>query len=520
MAEKHIKIYPNGATLIYYRQNINSTTDVTMGFISGARRDGKKKGLAHALEHSLFNGIDGMTKEEMYQIFKETGNKQNAYTTNDVITTTFNCPNASVEKIIKINGDMWAQDNYSLKEWKRERKVILQELYMALDRENTFSTKLTEAQQKHEILGSPLTLSKIEPKDFLEYKKKNFVTNNMVISVVSSLPYNQIKQYFEKYFISRFPTDARKKLKIPQYKIKLDNQEHIEDIQYSNSFLFQLVFKGVDDVEKNDLFAKFENWYFNDYSGKLYENFVLKAPLVYTPSFESIRELHNNLKCFSILTSPKNVNKCIDVMCNILSDIITNGVTDKDVEMFKKAMLAERERKTNIKCYPSDKLFNDYIYGNKPFVKDFFNKLMALSKDDINKYLKKVYGKSNFEIALQGDVFEAQNIIDAETYPTAVLSDKGKMDLLKNVEPLYTADEIKAKMRYAQYIKLENDLRQSAQNIPTMFIYDKQIREILFGNKAKIQQIHNLNNSETRKQVSKQVKTLAKQQDEDLELVA
>ena len=30
MAEKHIKRYPNGAVLIYYRQNINSTTDVTI----------------------------------------------------------------------------------------------------------------------------------------------------------------------------------------------------------------------------------------------------------------------------------------------------------------------------------------------------------------------------------------------------------------------------------------------------------------------------------------------------------
>ena len=70
MAEKHIKVYPNGATLIYYRQNLNSTTDVTMGFVSGARRDGTKKGLAHALEHSLFNGIDGMTKDEMRKVIQ------------------------------------------------------------------------------------------------------------------------------------------------------------------------------------------------------------------------------------------------------------------------------------------------------------------------------------------------------------------------------------------------------------------------------------------------------------------
>ena len=73
MAEKHIIKYPNGATLIYYKQNVNSSTDVTIGFLGGASLDGKKTGLAHALEHSFFLGTPELKKEEMYKIFQQTG---------------------------------------------------------------------------------------------------------------------------------------------------------------------------------------------------------------------------------------------------------------------------------------------------------------------------------------------------------------------------------------------------------------------------------------------------------------
>lgn len=505
MAEKHIKVYPNGATLIYYRQNLNSTTDVTMGFVSGARRDGTKKGLAHALEHSLFNGIDGMTKDEMYHFFKNIGNQQNAYTSNDVIATTFNCPNANVEKVIKINGDMWAKNSYSLQEWKRERKVILQELYMVLDEDTDYTHRLSEKQQKDAILGSPVTLAKITPQDFIDYKQKNFVTNNMVISVVSSLPYEQIKGYFEKYFINRFPTDARKKLNVPKHTIKFDNKLQAEDRPYSNSFLIQLVFKSLDSVEKDDLFSRFEDWYFNNF-GLLYEKFVLKEPLVYTPEFFRRRIFSNSIKGFSILTSPANANRCVEVLCETINNLIENGVSDNDVALFKRAMLAERERKTDIKCYPSNKLFNDYLYGRKPFVKGFFNKLMALSKDDINKYIQKVYGKSKFTLVYSGDIQEAQGKPDVQNYPINVISDLGLLTDLAKIRPLYSAEQVNLKMRYAKWLKLEKEFQKLKQNSPQILICDQNIYELL--NQNQTQDIYSLDNPQTKKEVKKQIKQL------------
>ena len=483
MAEKHIKKYPNGATLIYYNQNINSTTDVTMGFLCGARFDGEKKGLAHALEHSLLlNNVPGMDEKELYKLFRKTGTIHNAFTTNDMIATTFNTPNKHFEEIFKLDSNMFLKREFDEARWRKERKAILQELYMVLDEEGISSLEANRSgKPKDEILGNAYTLNKITAKDLAEYAEKRFVADNMVISVVSSLPYNEVKKIVEENFIYKFPSDKRKKIKLDVESYPLKNDMQVIDKPYANSFIIEFLFKGLDGVEKNDLMYRFENWYFNDFAGKLHEKLRYRNQLVYTSSFISIPVLNSNLKAFEILTSPENANKCVEVLAEILRETIKKGVSEEDFELFKQSMLEKRARKTNIKTYKSEKLLFDYIYGKKPFVRNFFNKLMALNREDVNNYLKKVYGKSNLTVTFVGDVAKAENIkfkaingtlfpIDS-TYPINVVSDEQIVKDYLNVKPLYTYDDILKLYKYwdeYQLAKYKYELDKNYQHSETL----------------------------------------------------
>lgn len=461
MAEKHIKKYDNGATLIYYRQNINSTTDVTAGFICGADKDGRKKGLAHALEHSIFHGTPDLTKEQIYDLLRKTGTVQNAFTTQDYIVTNFDCPNSSLDEILKMNSDMLAKQSFSEAEWHRERKVILQELYMTQDTEHPsiydyLRVKGTE-KSGEDILGNPKTLNKISTEDFLKYKNKYFVSENLVVSVVSSLPYEVVKGMMERYFIYRFPSKPKNKVSIKKREYNFTNQQIKSDIQDLKSFQIRFMLKGKQDVEKNDLYSNFEDWYFNDFAGKLFHKFRLDKPLVYTASMYNAELTDLKLKVFSILTSPENVNACIDSMTDILRETYQNGVSEEDFRLFKKAMLANRERKTDIKTYHSEKLFNDYVYGEKPFVKDFFKKLMALSRDEINEYLKDMIANSNLTVTLSGDMCKAQRTFDVYSEPVCAMSDAGIVKELLKQKPVYTIREILEK--YNPKFMLQAQLR-------------------------------------------------------------
>lgn len=420
MAEKHIIKYPNGATFIYYQQNVNSSTDVTIGFLGGASLDEKKLGLAHALEHSFFFGTDKLSKEEIYEKFSQTGTNYNAYTSQDCIAAIFDCPSSSFEQILKIYSDMLINKNISEEEFEREKKVILQELYMTLDNEKydilDYLADKNTYKKGSQILGNFNTLSNLTVKDLVEYKEKNFVTNNMVISVVSNLPYEKVKPLIEKYLIERFPTNMENTVKLKSIKYNFNNRQYLIDMQDKKSFALYFMFKGLKNAEKNELFSYFEDWYFNGFAGELLKNMRLQNPFVYTSNFGNIRLTNLNIKNFSILTSPENVNDCILEFTSILRNLIQNGISEKEFKLFQETMIAERERKTNIKNHNSTNLFSNYIYGEKPFVKGFYEKLMSITRDDINQYFRKVYGNGRLIVECIGDIYKAENRFFLEDY--------------------------------------------------------------------------------------------------------
>lgn len=497
MAEKHILKYPNGATLIYYKQNVNSTTDVTMGFLCGSDKDGEKKGLAHALEHSIFHGTEEMDEKEMYEIFRQTSTNQNAFTTQDFICTTFNCPNKNVEKVFKINADMLAKQNFKEEDWKKERKVILQELYLSHKDDDSMLIHLTAGNKtvksSDDLLGNLDTLSAITTQDFVDYKNKYFITDNLVVSVVSSMPYEDVKNMVEQHFINRFPKNEENKVKITKRRYKFKDAEVIKDMPGSETFDITFLLKGHQKVEKNDLFTTFEDWYFNAFAGKLYQKFRIENQLVYSAYFANVEPVGLKLKSFNISTSPENVNKCIDVMTGIFKDIIEKGVTEEEFNAFRETMLAERERKTNLKMHQSSNLFIEYVYGDKIFVKNFFDKLMNLSREEINEYFRKVYTRSMLNVVLKGDMVVAQKLFDISKHPFCAMSSETLTQKLGDTgEPIYDIGEILVK--YNPLIKVLADLEISAK---FNFVdtakeeklkhpkFKKQIRSVLAANKKR-----------------------------------
>ena len=479
MAEKS-KEKIEKATLLNYHHNLNNMTYGCIGFICGARFDKKgKEGTAHGLEHLLITGefnvktkdengvekVEVLDEEGLYKFCQRKGIKLNARTSNDAIYVEFEAPSEYLETVVDIIQQMYHR-TFVEERWVKERKAILQELYMYLDKFGINSLQANRsAKTKDKILGTPKSLNSIHVQDFEDYAQKRFIRDNMVISVVSSLPHKQVKKIVKNLFIDKFPSNAKRKLtlKVPTYPHK--GGLKTKDAPHANSFDIQFLFKGLDGVEKNDLMLRFENWYFNDFAGKLYQELRTNNQLVYTSNFLSVPVLNSNLKAFVVKTSPENAKKCVEVLCVILRDLIKNGVSEEDFASFKEAMLNERAAKKNTKFMDSNKMLEDYIYGKQVFVKDFFNKLMNLKREDVNDYLKKVYGNSELLVYYEGDMLKAQNIKLAEgknglivvdkTYPWLVVTQEQLVKDYLNIKPLYNHDEILSLYRYWDEIRLK-----------------------------------------------------------------
>lgn len=530
MADKRIHTFENGATLIYYQHNVSNTTNATIGFKCGADCDGAQKGISHFLEHMLFSGTKTMTEKEIYDFIKYSGTEQNACTTQDYIVVEFDCPNSVAPKIFKLNSDMLLKKDFDDKECDRERQVVLEELMLAKDRGpiggqlgyliNKRNTLLSE-----DILGNEETLNNIHAKELKAYSNKYFVSENLVMSVVSSLPFEDIKALCEKYFVNKVKSKPKNKVNTATrlYNYGKTSVALRGDIPNANSFNIQFTFKGKQDVEQNDIFTKFENFLFNGFNGKFYERMRIIEPLVYSAHFHNIELPDLKLKCFNISTSPKNVHKAIQATVEILNDIIYKGVSNKDIALFKTTMMAERERKSNIKYYESFDLFDGYIHGEDIFVHDFYKKVLTLTKKQVNDYFKETYGKSKLLLSMIGDLYKAANIPTEEdikaieekykyepyTVPDEVIIQKTLDDfdeMVKNIKLLPTITDILN--QYHMQYKIIYDYQKAN---PHYTLQNKKLLKAILGDDKVYAKLGKVN---LKKQIEKLLKE-AKQEDID-----
>lgn len=444
MAEKHIVKYPNGATFIYYQQNVNSSTDATIGFVCGAQKDGKKFGLAHALEHCLFHGIQNMTGDEVDEYMHYNATDHNAFTSQDVIAVDFNCPNTYFSEVMKINSDMLAKSDFDEKQWEEERQVILQERNVRADMIENYQIDALNFIQcdndfdMNRLIGNEKTLGTITAEDLKKYRDKYFVSENLIVSVVSSLPYNTVKNYVEKYYINRFPSNPKNKVE-PKKRI-YNFHDLLVPIHRPNakSFNIKFVFKGLKNQVKNEVISAFENWYFNGLDGRLDKELRKKQPLTYSSYIYDYSPKDACFKVIDVTTSPDFANDATYLTAQTLKDLIDNGISEKDFNLFQRYVIANREKKVNFKMRRSASMFASIVAKEKPFIRDFYNKVLLLTREEINQYIKDVYGNSQLLLGYDGNLVAANYHLLLK-HPVSVLD----LDFLASLnDPLYDLNDI------------------------------------------------------------------------------
>lgn len=401
MANKAVYESKEGWTILYYQQNVNATTKAVIGFKCGSKKDGKLKGIAHLLEHMLFNSNSTYDKEKVYNFLKYTDTKHNAYTSEDAIVLDFDCTNSNVAEVFNVMSQILLKKEFTQEELDRERQVVIHELHQ----------RVAEDPIYKKLIGTEKTLNMITPQDLTDFANKYFVKENLVMSVVSSLDYEQILELLYKNFISKTPSKPENKVIINQKQSSLFNHlGYYQNFPGDKNFLIEYIFKGNQDKEQNEIYDRFESFMFNDL---LMQRFRENNPLTYTPQFLSSQDEATKIKIFSIMTSPDKAIETIKTLNAFLDDLITNGISNKQMFEFKANLLAERERKASIKTRKPNRMFTDYIYGEPVFVSNFFKKVTSLTKEDINNYIKNTYGLSKMCIEFTGDLLEASNLLKA-----------------------------------------------------------------------------------------------------------
>lgn len=191
---------------------VHKTTDSPIahcGIIinTGSRDEADNEhGMAHLVEHMLFKGTINRKAFHILNRMEDVGAEINAYTTKEdtCIHASFFCN--YYERALELISDITFQSVFPEKEIEKEKDVIIDEIKSYRDSPSElifddFEEKIFDGNSiGRNILGEEKLLKTFTRDNILNFYKKNYFTNEIVISSVGKISFEKLVKLAEKYF--------------------------------------------------------------------------------------------------------------------------------------------------------------------------------------------------------------------------------------------------------------------------------------------------------------------------------
>lgn len=422
--------FPNGETLIYNKQNLDNTTQIAVGFLGGASRD-TIPGTAHFLEHMLVKETQKLLENDLNRFFKNNDINSNAFTTKDYIMLCADASTDCLTKVCALYSHLLQNNNFNGKSVNSERKAIEQE--MLIDEEdnredNFLISHILKGYNKINLIGDKKSLRNIDAEVLKKYYENNFVAENMIIAVVSNLDFDKVKEIVQANFINIFKSDPSKAVVVKKVEyLPKNNLMILNAFNDIKTIKLGLSYRTEQSYSDAKVYGQIEEFIFNDLAGRLLKKLRLENGLVYDAHFDQLYLKSGlTLKNIYATTSKKHLNRLIDVLGDVIYDVVENGMSEQEYKDFQNMLLKRETRNSKIEPDEPLDLIDGYL-DNEDFVFDKqIDRLKSLSREEINNYLKKVYGDANIILDINGDI-DYLKFYDFNTIETKLHAKKSKL---------------------------------------------------------------------------------------------
>jgi len=191
-------------------KELNGTKAVTVLVLAGAGsryEDQKLRGISHFLEHMFFKGADRYKNtKEVSETIDGVGGEFNAFTGKEYAGYYVKVASENVRVACDVLSDMLLNSKFEQEEIDKERGVILEEYNMYQDTPmyqigwNFENLVFGDQPLGWDQIGTKELISSVMHDDFVEYKKKLYTTDNMVVAVVGNIKNEEATSLIEEYF--------------------------------------------------------------------------------------------------------------------------------------------------------------------------------------------------------------------------------------------------------------------------------------------------------------------------------
>ena len=194
-----VHTFPNGLRLVYERHpsNLPQTHIHAFCHVGSIHEPEHLRGASHFIEHMCFKGSSSFPSwSAVNEPFSRSGANFNAVTMKQYTCFTVDCLDHYVHSFLKILGDMMLKSKFDKKEYKLELNVVKEEMKMkppnSYLEQLAFSGSTYANWIDHDSYHKPGCLPY---NDVVEYYHQYYKPQNIVLSIVSSIPFDTVLRY-------------------------------------------------------------------------------------------------------------------------------------------------------------------------------------------------------------------------------------------------------------------------------------------------------------------------------------
>ena len=384
---------------------------VPVGSQNELREEG---GISHFLEHMAFKGTEKRTYKQLAEEVDNVGGITNAFTSKEYTQYYIKTLKKDVEMIFDILSDMLFCSSYPQEEIEKERGVILQEKAMYEDdpssvNEDLFYLKaFGDTAFGRSIIGTTENIKRFTRDDFINYRLKNYKTNEMIIGVCGNITEKEVKELAEKYFGSH---SIKNKDYTPEKVIYTGGKEvkfkgDLEQIK------FTLGYKGTINSFKNISNDDLKKYYAmkvgamilgSGMSSRLFQEIREKRGLVYY--VHTTTETTPDVSLFGVNAgfSPDKIHEFVPALKDELMTItkyINDDEMNRAINQYEAGLKMSNEKSSS---RVNKMIGNLMLYGRIVTEDEVMNIVKNLTKIDIMKTMEEIL-LSKPTLAVYGDV--------------------------------------------------------------------------------------------------------------------
>lgn len=368
----------------------------------------ENNGVSHFIEHMLFKGTKKRTAKDIANSIDKIGGQLNAFTSKECTCFYAKVLDSHFDIALDVLADMFFNSNFSQEEIDKEKGVVVEEINMYEDSpedlvHDLFSQVVwTGNPLGMSILGTEESLARMTREDILDYFHKNYIPQNVVVSVVGNFKHKEamekIRQYFEK--AESVPAITNQIMKpdfSPEYTVKKKVTEQVH---------LCMGFNGIE-VKHKDFYPMlvFNNVFGGAMSSRLFQKIREDKGLTY--SVFSYPSSFEDCGLFSIYAGmkPSQLKNVAELIKEEIDLIKKNGITEEELYDSKEQLkgsyiLGLESTSSRMISIGKSELLLEKIYSPA----EILEKIDKVDMAQVNDIIRNVFDTGNMGIAIIGSV--------------------------------------------------------------------------------------------------------------------